>query len=184
MDPDYLEKWKKQMQAFYAEFKEHEAIYQHNKFISDTNLYGKEYAQLIMRNLLLMNGGALIALPAFIEIFDIQDTSLITPALYFVGGLVSIILCALSAYFCLTNSTSGIIDYRNKEYIRLMRNHMFELYTKKTIQDLESDERNLTDSSQKHFRKVNSWEIIAIILGLLSLTFFICGSLTFAMIIS
>ena len=177
---NYLNKYRKELQEFHTEFKDHETIHGYNAFSQAMSSHAKEYSQLIIKSLLSINGGALITLPAFLTVLDnISKGDILISAIFYSIGLVCVTVCALFAFFCVNNSMKGLGCHKQSSYIDIMQTYLVDFYTNDTVNSFKTDSELLKNNAKKHFDKTLQCENTAIVFGVLSLFSFILGSVFF-----
>lgn len=178
---DFLEKRKEKLQKFYSEFHDHEKSFRHNDTILMLFEGSKEYAQLGIKSLITLNGGALIFLPAFVEVFDIKNMANYScSALFYVAGLISIIVCILFAYISMGYSMRAVGEERNKSYSEYMVIHFADFYGNEYKDTVNKEIEEAKNKYRTLYGKSQFYEILSIVLALFSLTFFVLGCLKIA----
>jgi len=177
-EKEFWNKYRDQLDKLHSELSSHENIHGYNIFIQAMSLYSKEYAQLIIKNLVLINGGALIALPAFVGLIDsIDKSNVVFSAVAYAFGLVLAVICALFAFLCVSNSMRGLENRKSSKHYNLFPTYMKEFYSEDFLNDMKIDADELDVNATKYFLKMETKETIAIVLGILSLISFITGVL-------
>ena len=116
-DNDFFKKHKEMLHGFYDELEAFHKITCDDASILQLTESAINYAKQGIQLLFIINGGALIALPAIVQAFNVSQSVWLTiSAGLFVGGLLSIVLCILLAYFCACTSACELRSARNKNY--------------------------------------------------------------------
>jgi len=131
------------------------------------------YAQICVKWAFLLNGGALVALPAlgsFVSSTDARST-----AIYYVVGLILIALCSFLAYI----NFMAMAQYKENEATRLHWQTLGVYFGNEHNQEKTSESIQLCNKSMDKnltVMKVTFW--FAIVVGLSSYVSFLIGSLS------
>lgn len=128
------------------------------------------YAQLAVRSAILLNGGALFAMPAFFaaimgkEVAEaIVVSAMVKAGALFIAGIVAAAVCCLIAY----------IDYQlNAESERgeahLETQNLFEKYDADTFHRMKKDREEYRTEMKTFLQRISKWNSRTSQLGLLS----------------
>lgn len=137
-----------------------------------------DYAQLSIRSGIIINGGALLAIPAFRALFEnTSETStdpLITAAIWFVAGLASNIACAIACHINFRYLSVVYLHYRAQSVSNLQ--HAYGL-----VQDDGSlEEKQIKTETQLtgNNRKVSLSFWVSWLLGTGAMVGFVGGATT------
>lgn len=177
MGDEVKNKWDANIQNLYEDFDRHTTAFNHDSDISSGQEMANEYAQLAIKHLFLINGGALIALPAIIAAFDLPKTEDIwCSGLSYSVGLVFVVMTSLLAYWSVANIIGSLCSDKYYNYAILYLKHMQNNLNKEDIYLKEAEkDRHAIDRDKKRKWSI-ILEYIAIGSGLLSLLTFIYGT--------
>jgi hypothetical protein len=140
----------------------------------------KEYGLLLVRNMFVLNAGALIAAPAYAT--AIKEKSqllgiLLLPITLYVVGIFAI-FSGVSAYYNFTRGAeSGLIE-RNLEAHKLNNLH-FPATENEIIEQRKNDQKLVEEALAKSNKKISFWYRIAHTCGWLCFLCFVSGSVVF-----
>jgi hypothetical protein len=143
----------------------------------DSREFANQYAKAALQSLFLLNGGALIAFPAFGQLvgtaFNEQLGVVILSLAGFVGGLACVILATLLAFLALDADAQCIYymtEDRQRQYAKVQYPDTYD----EAIEAARVESEMMSGKCQAQFVLRRRW---AILLGLLSLAAFIFGAL-------
>ena len=150
----------------------HDDQMSNSKYLSYLDSSSK-FGQLLVTNLIIINAGALLVFPTFIEKLrngTISNSSASMASILFVLGLVSAVLSGYAAYLNFMYLAQSTITRKN---LRIFKHkctpQMLEVPENKTVII------DLTDTETKHNKVVSFTVIAGNIFGLLSCGLFIVG---------
>jgi len=109
--------WDKLKEKFYKELADYETIYNFNEYTKECYLGAKEYALLIIKNLIWVNAGALAALPIIYQAFKPELISnLVASAPWFIYSMLCAIGCGICAYFNLQFCAKNLDSQKEKKF--------------------------------------------------------------------
>jgi hypothetical protein len=141
----------------------------------------KDYGLLLVRNMFVLNAGALVAAPAYAT--AIKEKSqllgiLFLPISLYVLGLVFAIFSAVSAYYNFNRGMeSGLIE-RNLEAHKLNNLH-FPATNDELIERRKNDQKMVGEALAKSWGKIKFWYRISHACGWLCFSCFVSGSIVF-----
>ncbi len=163
-------------EKFYNDFKLHNEAFNFDQDIKSAQNFAVQYAQIGLKHMFLINGGALIAMPAIIAAFDIQkDQILWVAGLLFCIGLIFSVLPYLFAYFSLMSAVQGLHFEKHEHYYRLLNNSIDDANDQLKLEYKANIERCVRSAEKKRFW-AGFWETLAVLFSFLSLCFFILGT--------
>ncbi len=171
-----LEEWGETNALIDSKSKDYIEHHNINGSISKAQDLAKEYSQLAIKYLFLLNGGAVLLMPAFVGVFAKTSESLIfLPGIFFVSGLVLVVLCTLFAYFSCVAVAQSFFSDRNYNLYTLRKIYYINISKsyKEKLDGLIEKEESLSEKCRKHSV---CFEWIAIICGIISLICFILGA--------
>ncbi|MGE3770451.1 MAG: hypothetical protein AB7G06_05805 [Bdellovibrionales bacterium] len=169
------------LEKFYREFKDFDAIFRYGDTLAHMLVASKEYAQLYMRQLVVLNGGALVAVPTIIELFGNGATkSTVDTAMWFICGLISIAVCILLAYFSVTRSILAAAALRTDHFTTYLSRHIRDSNPNADTKELITAAATANQQHTKHQLECENLEGLAVISALISLVCFIGGCYKFA----
>ncbi len=139
------------------------------KKAGEATAHAVEYSTLALRTLILINGGALLALPAFSQ-FDngLSFTNLGWAMACFVLGLFGAGIALLSGYLSLAASTKRFSHEATARAIVLNARDNLNDEQKKNKEDAD---KKAADQSGKE----SKWEVVALVAAIVSLLLFVIG---------
>jgi hypothetical protein len=179
MDEDPNSRYYKLLNVFYKDFGEWDKALQYSDHINLTAKWAKEFASMGIRYLFWINGGALIALPAIVEAFEIETGGLVYVAACYAAGLFWAVICSLFAYFMCYKLSQHVVSQKYREFSSFLLRHLREFYEPSDIKDIEKKIEEYKDEENKNGCFATGFEIAALVTTLLSLACFIVGSLLF-----
>jgi len=120
-----------------------------------------DFAQLALKSVIIINGGALVAILAFVGAVERPLEGVGAVALWFVAGLIFGLLAVLGAYF--TQSDYGLSEFSDADMI------YFGHVGNRRLSQVQSDD---ADKSRDRGQR---WEIFAIGYAMISLACFLGG---------
>lgn len=176
-EQDFWARWEKLTQKTHYEFSRHLKLCDYDKHIEISQNHAKEYAQLTIKYLFLINGGAIIALPAIIASFELpQNEDIWFAGLSFCLGLMCIVLTSLFAYWSVISAISWMAAEKYKNYTIFLLKNMAAVLTQEGIEAEKINLENYESEEKRGKFWASLWEKIAIVAGILSLIAFICGT--------
>ena len=143
-----------------------------------------QFAQTAIRSMFLLNGGALIAFPAFAELVGTEFHQNIWEFLLstggFVLGLVLIVATTLLAYMAMDADAAAIRQRQEIVKIDLNRSHAPEWYSNE-VKQARVDAEAAENKSAGLFKVLSSW---ALALGIGSIAAFLFGAAFAAVVLS
>jgi hypothetical protein len=173
---DPLKRYKQLLDDFHKEFKDHDQIFQYNGRIQHWQKAAVDYATLGIKSCAILNGGALIALPAIIQAFHFESNlGIVLAGIAFSIGIICSLVCLLLAYFSVSASLAEAEYDRDEGYIRISHTHFSAHYPEIYGEDSKKDIAEAAKSAQKS--RVHAWrfELAAITLFLASVCFLTLG---------
>lgn len=132
------------------------------------------FAQAAIKSGLILNGGALVALPAFTQIFGISASQLIEPIQYFLLGIVLCGFASIFGFITLANTEDLLSCIRESRIIKLNQEHNPNL--DKEFLKQRSDE--LRSKENKHRSRGKVFKIAGLLLIVLGYTAFCIGGIS------
>lgn len=167
--------WEECNEKFHKQLSDNETVYRYNDFALSCYLAAKEYAQLIIKNLILLNAGALSALPLLYEIFsnDLSE-NIINAAPWFIMSLFCAMCIAVCAYFNLQFCGKNMESHKAEKYAIALKTMYPTFHESSDIEELEKFiKHNKTKIDKSHF-----WANIFEFCGIL----FVAGSVFFLLL--
>jgi hypothetical protein len=146
----------------------------------ETDKGAVELGQSILRTSTLLNGGALVAIPAVVALFGVDATAIVGPLLIagglFAGGLMFSWVSGFAGFFALSNRADR--DYASGE---LTKNNTYLSYyppqDESQSAQIKSEISTRTDQVTHHHRWFVRTRFAAIVFSFLSLAAFIGGNI-------
>lgn len=173
----YEKEWSEDLQRTYDEFNKQIQIWG----LSDSRVSAMEgsisLAQMALKSLLMINGGALLAITILIDL-EISKEQILFSSYCFVSGLISVMFAILFSYFSLSNASLGNsygIYHRYCQHMALFHQLRKETGLEKHHND---NIKTYSELEVKSDQKVRKHESAAIILGIISLLCFSVGAVS------
>ena len=178
---DPVAQFKKELFAayeeFYKEFSHHENIFPRNRMILAMTELGGQYAQVCIKHLLWINGGALIAISPIVQALGVTMSVDVTKAaICYSAGLVFVVLAALLAYASCFAATQFLAHDRNADYNKFILRHAESFFTKEGVEGINKEYGEQKKNARTMQIQSHVYEISAIVFGLASLAGFISGT--------
>lgn len=132
------------------------------------------FAQTAIKTGLILNGGALIALPAFVQIFSVPTAVLIGPISYFVIGLALNGIATICAFIAMSNSENLMGCIRELRVTKLNEEHNPSKDKEEVGQKID----RLTRKEKKYRLYGNGWKTISLTCVILGYTAFCMGAVS------
>lgn len=175
----FYQDWEQHIEKVYADFKRHTEIFNYDLDIRVSQEHAKEYAQIAIKHIFLLNGGALVALPALIAAFDLSKTAGVwNSGLSFALGLVFIVFTSLFAYWSAGCAVTQTAAAKFKNYTSYFLQNMEPILSQQTIAEQKETEKKYTKAEKSGRKLAFFWEIMAVVSGILSISAFIYGART------
>ena len=120
-DFDPIKSAREQAEQFRRDLERHVEPHVENARVDDTAAIA--IVQTVLKTGTLLNGGAIIALPAVVSLFALQPRDVIWSGVPFAGGLVASWLAAFCAFFALGRRSDAWHSYAAAARIRVTQNH-------------------------------------------------------------
>lgn len=161
-EEEQSQKRQRQYELYLREYDRNEA--QFSPMIEHFGKGATEYAQLIYRQLFLLNGGALVLVPTLLTSVDKLTPSVLSCATtFFVIGLITVLLSAYSTHLNFVYISGVLITQNTERAGRLARVYLAEEHQDK-------------DQSNANGKRITVTFWLSHILGLISVASLICGS--------
>ncbi len=137
----------------------------------------REYGLLLVKNMFLINAGALVAAPAYATAMKQKELLLGIlwwPICLFIAGLIAGGLCGFFAYLNFSRSAHHKIFMRSKETNRLNDLYFFTA-DPKIVKDRTIFDHDMENQIQNHAKWTGRYHWLSISSGLLSFAFFVFG---------
>lgn len=162
-------------QGFIQGFKD--TVDRHRERAFDYESKAIDYGNNALRALTYLNGGALVAIPTAVALFqaDIANAKvkLITAALCFVAGLIFVVMSQACGFYTMARRSEAETLFQYEKTAELYLEHY------NLPEDLEHQQRIIRDDSRanavRRVNKSNYWRFGALVLFWLSLVSFIGG---------
>lgn len=128
-----------------------------------------------LKSMFILNGGALIAVPAFVEILDLGPEafgSLVDASVLFVSGLVECVLANLTAYLSMREAGLGLVATTESRAAMLKR-----VYTGDPKGDLAAKEAREEAKADRLGKKARRLADIGLVLFFFAFSAFIGGAI-------
>lgn len=143
-----------------------------------------QFAQSAVKSMFLLNGGALIAFPAFAQlvgtVFSENIALFLLSAGSFVGGLTLIAIATVLAYKAMDADAEAIRQRQEVVKIDLNRSYDPKWYTG-DVKKRRSEAEKAEERSARQFQRISGW---ALGLGVGSLVAFVSGAIFGALVLS
>lgn len=131
------------------------------------------FAQTAIKTSLILNGGALVALPAFTQIFNAPATALLEPISYFVIGLVLNGVATVCAFSALSNTENLMGCIRESRILKLNEEHN----PSKDKEEVKLKTDRLHRKEKKYRLYGNGWKAFGFTFVILGYTAFCIGAI-------
>jgi len=162
------------------ELREECSIY--NEFMGfDKTIYhnltlAKEYAQLAIKYMFLLNGGAILLVPTLTQAYNIPFNNLLfLSVLSFMLGLFFIVLACLFAFFSTQNGGEAAVCNKRCIYEGIEIRLFSEYYNEKLLEEKKTSISSSKEKSKNLSKKMIDQTNTAIFFGILSLCSFCLG---------
>lgn len=146
-----------------------------HELLRDSNQGITAFSQAALRSTFLLNGGALIALPALGEFFHLENTANLTISIaWFVTGLVLTTLATFCGYVSMRHEADRLDNAIEVVKITVNERHHPTKHTK-DYEKLRNDAKTSEGIAQGRAHK---WSLSGIGLFLLSVVVFVIGAVT------
>jgi len=136
-----------------------------------------DLAQGAIKNATILNGGALVAIPAIISFFGLELQAIVWPLLatggLFIFGLISAWLANICGFFALTARTEAFTSLANLMRTRVTREHY---PNDSRVETWKSEEAKNERRCNESLARFHWWRIFGICCGLVSLALFVLGA--------
>lgn len=137
-----------------------------------------DYGMMGIKSLYILNGGAVIVLPAYITLLDISinSSSVILMSFLFFCGLVVTFVANLFAYFNLCHKNILYQNYRDFETLSINLHFYKDSYTEEEQSKLAADLKIAESKEDKYINQANWTRNFAILFVFLGICAFSAGS--------
>lgn len=156
-----------------------DAYLRFNPRVIESQRLSAAYAQLAVRSALVLNGGALFVLPAYISTVSSTDESipeitLLVAAAFFIAGILTAVLCAYFAYWNYTFH-SWDHEYDLKKEIQEIKEGYDTTHQIRLEKARDRWHEDLDDLKAKNGKRINLTAWIGNALGVISYIAFVVG---------